>query len=111
MNPLLLQTLHLAGVFGFFAAIGAITLGAGSSKKAASILHGIALVLILLVGFAMLKKPPAGQYWWMVKLGLWLVLGICPALVKRKVMPAPVVLGVAVACGMIAAYLGLAKPF
>jgi hypothetical protein len=31
---------------------------AGSRQKAASILHGVSLVLILLVGFAMLKKPP-----------------------------------------------------
>ena len=107
----LLKVLHLAGVFGFFAAIGAITLGSGSSKKAASILHGVSLVLILLVGFAILKKPPMDSYWWMVKLGLWLVLGICPALSKRKVMPAPAVLAIAIACGIIAAYLGLAKPF
>lgn len=111
MNPIVLQTLHIAGAFGFFAAIGTICLGAGSSKKSASILHGVSLVLILVVGFALLKKPPEGQYWWMVKLGLWLVLGICPALVKRKVLPASVVLIIAVACGMIATYLGLARPF
>ncbi|MEP4079227.1 hypothetical protein [Haloferula sp.] len=106
-----MKTLHIAGTFGFFSAIGAIALGSGSSKKAASILHGVSLVLILLVGFAMLKKPPAGQYWWMVKLGLWLVLGVTPALAKRKVMPPAAVLTVAVVCGVIAAYLGMAKPF
>jgi hypothetical protein len=111
MDPFLLKTLHLAGVFGFFTAIGAVTLGSGSSKKVASILHGVSLVLILLVGFAILKKPPMDSYWWMVKLGLWLILGLCPALVKRKVMPPAAVLGVAIACGVLAAYLGLAKPF
>ena len=111
MDPFLLKTLHIAGTFGFFSAIGAIALGSGSSKKAASILHGVSLVLILLVGFAILKKPPAGQFWWMVKLGLWLVLGILPALVKRKVMPPVAVLAIAVVCGVIAAYLGMAKPF
>lgn len=111
MDPFLLKTLHIAGTFGFFSAIGAIALGSGSSKKAASILHGVSLLLILLVGFAILKKPPMDRYWWMVKLGLWLVLGILPALVKRKVLPPSVVLAVAVICGVIAAYLGLAKPF
>lgn len=111
MDPFLLKTLHIAGTFGFFAAIGAIGLGASPSKKSASILHGVSLLLILLVGFALLKKPPEGRYWWMVKLGLWLVLGVCPALVKRKVMPASVVLIIAVACGVVATYLGLAKPF
>ncbi|MFC7335936.1 hypothetical protein ACFQY0_02000 [Haloferula chungangensis] len=111
MDPFLLKTLHIAGTFGFFAALGAIALGSGSSKTAASILHGISGLLILLVGFAMLRKPPMDSYWWMVKLGLWLVLGIAPALVKRKVLPAPVVLTIAIVCGVIAAYLGLAKPF
>lgn len=111
MDPFFLKTLHIAGTFGFFSAIGAIALGSGSSKKAASILHGISLLLLLLVGFAMLKKPPMGQYWWMVKMGLWLVLGIAPALVKRKVMPPSAVLAIAIACGVIAAYLGMAKPF
>ncbi len=112
MDPFLLsKTLHIAGTFGFFSAMGAVALGSGSSKKSASILHGVSLLLLLLVGFAMLKKPPMGQYWWMVKLGLWLVLGILPALVKRKVMPPAVVLVIAIVCGVIAAYLGLAKPF
>jgi hypothetical protein len=111
MDPFLLKTLHLAGVFGFFSAIGAIALGSGGSKKSASILHGISLLLILLVGFAMLKKPPMDQYWWMAKLGLWLILGITPALSKRKVLPAPAVLALAIACGIGAAYLGLKKPF
>lgn len=110
MDPFLLKTLHLAGAFGFFTAIGAIALGSGS-KKGASALHGISLLLILLVGFAMLRKPPMDQYWWMAKLVLWLVLGITPALAKKKVMPGWAVLTLAVACGIAAAWLGLRKPF
>jgi hypothetical protein len=110
MNLILLKTLHLAGVFALFASLGAVILGS-SSRKAASILHGVSLVVILLVGFAMLKKPPMDQHWWMVKIGLWLFIGAAPALSKRKLLPAPVVLVLTLAAAAGAAWLGLAKPF
>lgn len=110
MDPFLLKTLHLAGVFGLFTSLGASLL-AGSGKKSASILHGVSLLLILLVGFAMLKKPPMGQSWWMIKLGLWLFLGVAPALAKRKVLPAWLVLVLSIAAAIAAAWLGLRRPF
>jgi hypothetical protein len=112
MNPLVLKTLHLAGALGVFTAMGAIVAGAGGQhKKAASMLHGISLVLLLLLGFAMLEKPPMDQQWWMVKFAIWLFLGVAPVLAKRKVLPAPALLGLCLAGGAFAAYLGLAKPF
>jgi len=110
MNFLLLKTLHLAGAFALFSSLGA-TLLAGSNKKAATILHGVALLLILLMGFAILGKPPMHHAWWMVKLGLWCFLGLAPALAKRKVLPAPLVLVLCLAAAGCAAWLGLAKPF
>ena len=112
MDPNLLKTLHLAGALGVFTAIGAIVAAADDkNRKMASALHGISLLFLLLVGFAMLKKPPMDQHWWQVKLALWLFLGAAPALVKRKVMPAGAVLGICLLGGIAAAYLGLAKPF
>lgn len=105
-----LVTLHLAGVIGLFTALGA-TMLAGSGKKSASILHGVSLLLILGVGFAMLQKPPMDQKWWMIKLAIWLFIGAAPAFAKRKVLPAPAVLGLCVAGGIAAAWLGAAKPF
>ncbi len=110
MDYLMLKTLHVAGVIGLFTSLGA-TLLAGSGKKSASILHGISLLLILLVGFAMLKKPPMGQSWWMIKTGLWLFLGLAPVLAKRKVLPAWLVLALSLAAAIAAAWLGLRKPF
>ena len=110
MDPYLLKTLHLAGVFGLFTSLGA-TLLAGSGKKGASILHGISLLLILVIGFAMLKKPPMGQSWWMIKLGLWLFIGAAPVLARRKVLPSSVVLVLCLAAAVTATWLGLAKPF
>ena len=105
-----LVTLHLAGVFGLFTSLGASML-AGSGKKSASILHGISLLLILGVGFAMLQKPPMDQHWWQVKLAIWLFIGAAPAFVKRKVIPAPVILTLCLIGGIAAAWLGSAKPF
>lgn len=110
MDPVILKTLHLAGVFALFTSLGASLL-AGSGKKSSSILHGISLVLVLLVGFAMLKKPPMDQSWWMIKLGLWLFIGAAPALAKRKVLPAWLVLVLCLVAAGAAAWLGLAKPF
>jgi len=108
LDPKLVTT-HVAGVMALFASLGAITLG--PAKKSASALHGISLILILGVGFAMLQKPPMGQYWWMIKLGIWLFLGAAPALVKRKVMPGPVALGLCIVAGIAAAWLGMTRPF
>ncbi|MFD2255652.1 hypothetical protein ACFSSA_03105 [Luteolibacter algae] len=110
MDPLLLKTLHLAGVFALFASLGATMIG-GSSKKSASILHGVALLFILLIGFAMLEKPPMDQYWWMVKFGIWLFIGLAPALSKKKVLPPTIVFALTLLAASAAAYLGVAKPF
>lgn len=110
MDPLILKTLHLAGVFALFASLGA-TMLAGSKGKAGSMLHGISLVLILLIGFAMLKKPPMDQQWWMVKLGLWLFIGLAPVLSKRKLLAPWMVFILCLAAATYAAYLGIRKPF
>lgn len=106
----LLRTLHVAGVAALFAALGAIFLG-GSSKKSSSILHGISLIFILAIGFAMLKKPPMKEYWWMAKLGIWLFIGAAPALSKRNVLPAWLVFVLCLAAAGFAAWLGMRKPF
>ena len=114
MNPLLLKTLHLAGALGVFTAIGAIVAGTcEKSKKFAFALHGISLLLLLLMGLHMLFSQQLVKTggWWHAKIVLWLLLGAAPALVKRKVMPAGALLGICLALGIAAAYLGLAKPF
>ncbi len=110
MDPILLRVLHIVGVVALFSSLGAVLL-ANSGKKSVSILHGVSLLFIAVIGFAMLKKPPMGQYWWMVKLALWLFFGIAPALAKRKVLPPTVVFVLCLVAGATAAWLGLRKPF
>ena len=106
MDPLLLRFLHVGGAIALFTAIGAMFLG-GSSKKGATILHGISLLVLLLVGFAILKKPPMDEPWWMIKVGIWLFIGAAPALAQRKVLPAPIVLTLCLLGGLAAAWLGI----
>ncbi|WP_193211407.1 hypothetical protein [Luteolibacter marinus] len=105
-----MKTLHLAGALGVFTAMGAVVSGA-TGKKCYSILHGVSLLLLLLMGFAMLKKPPMDHYWWMVKVVIWLFLGAAPALAKRKALPSSALLALCLIGGVAAAYLGLSKPF
>lgn len=110
MDYLLLKTLHVAAVFALFASLGATMLG-GSRKQSASILHGISMIAILLIGFAMLKKPPMDEFWWMAKLAIWIFIGIAPALAKKKILPPSIVLTLSLVAAAGAAYLGLYKPF
>lgn len=110
MDPLLLKVLHLAGVFALFSSLGATMLG-GSKKKSASILHGVSLLLIFLIGFAMLGKPASGQSWWIVKVGIWLFIGAAPVLSKKKIMPGWIVLTLCLIAATAAGYLGIYKPF
>lgn len=109
MNPLILHTLHVASALLLFGSLGAIFLGSG--KKAGSALHGISLVALLVIGFAILKKPPMDQHWWMAKLGIWLFIGASPALVKRNVLPPWLGFTLCLVAAGFAAWLGYTKPF
>lgn len=114
MDPSLFKTLHVAGAIGAFTALGAILAGTCEKcRKAAAALHGISLVLLIGVGLHMLfaYKLNGTGGWWHAKIVLWLILGAAPALAKRKVVPAPILLGICLATGIAATYLGLAKPF
>lgn len=110
MNIFVLKALHLAAVFALFTSLGAI-LFAGHGKKSATILHGVSLLLILLVGFAILKKPPMDQHWWQVKLALWLFIGAAPAIAKRQLLCSTTVMTLCIAAASCAGYLAMAKPF
>jgi len=118
MDPFLLRnlllTLHIAAAVGVFAGLGAIVAASDDrTRKLASALQGISLLILLLVGLHMLfsQQLVKSGGWWHAKLVIWLILGAAPALVKRKVMPAGVVLGICLLLGAVAAFLGLQKPF
>jgi hypothetical protein len=118
MDPFLLRnlllTVHIAAAVGVFAGLGAIIAASDErTRKLASALQGISLLLLLLVGLHLLFSQQLVKTggWWHAKIVIWLILGAAPALVKRKVMPPGVVLAVCLLLGAVAAFLGLQKPF
>lgn len=108
----IIKTLHVLGVIMLFTSLSVILAECSDQcRKRATIMHGVSLLILLLVGFAILKKPPMDQYWWMAKFALWLFLGAVPTLAKRNVLPRPALLFASIGCGALAAWLAIAKPF
>lgn len=114
MNPLLYKVIHLAGVIGLFTSFGAILAGTHEKcRKAATIMHGVSLLLLLVAGFGLLAKLYQNQFhgWVIAKLVIWLLLGAAPVLAGRKLLPAGATLFGVLLLGVAAAYLGIMKPF
>lgn len=112
MDLFLFQALHVTAALAVFTALGAVCL-ADKPGKGATMLHGISLLLLLLLGLHLLVKQELLKSggWWHVKIVLWLVLGAAPALAKRKVLPPAALLAILIALAAVASFLGLAKPF
>ena len=111
MDYILLKTLHIAGVIALFTSLGVLLAECSPTcKKRATVLHGISLLLIAGIGFAMLR-PPMGQHWWEAKVAIWFYLGAVPVLAKHTAIPRPLLLVLSLLAGATAAYLGMAKPF
>ena len=85
MQLLVSHALHVTAALGAFAALGSICLSERHGKGA-TILHGVSLLLLLLLGLHLLfaKELVKSGGWWHTKIVLWLVLGAAPALAKRK---------------------------
>ncbi|MCA8941398.1 MAG: hypothetical protein KDB80_02460 [Planctomycetes bacterium] len=112
------KIIHIAGILILFTALGAAFLGKrgedGKAPRSAMMLHGIAMLVILVAGFGLLARREIHWPWpgWVfAKLGIWIVLGALPVLVKRKVVPAALAWLIAVALGACAAWLAIAEPF
>jgi hypothetical protein len=113
MDPLIYKVLHLAGVVGLFTALGSlIATDENGSSKLGSILHGISLILILVSGFGMVAKFGYGFPGWVIaKLVIWFGLGAMLAVAKRKALPQGATFAVVLILGILAAWLGIYKPF
>ncbi len=105
---------HLLGVLMTFAALGGIAIQGSyteqspSARKFTSILHGVALFLVLLGGFGLAARinvmhgafPP----WLWFKLAIWVVLGGAVALLRRMPSLARPALLLLVVLGVMSAY-------
>jgi len=123
MDYLSIKLLHLVGIMLLFLGLGGMVFasyaGFGPEKKklrrAAALLHGIGLLLILVSGIAMLSRlgflhgdPPN---WAKAKFFIFLLLGGSIALAARASRAIWILLAAWVLLGGVAAYLGLYKPF
>jgi len=106
------KLIHLVSIMALFLAFGAAMLETIKFRWIA-LLHGIALLLILITGFGMLAllgvhgQPPA---WAMGKFGIWILFGLSLVFAKRKLVPKPALATWLFLLGAGAAFLALWKP-
>jgi len=123
MDYLAIKIFHYAGIMLLFMGLGGMVfasyVGFGTEKKklrrAAAILHGVGLMLILISGFAMLSKlnlmhgdPPN---WAKAKFGIFLIMGFSISLAARWSRGIWILIVGWTLLGAAAAYLALYKPF
>ena len=111
MSPVFYQILHILGILLVFAGIGGLLSG-GESYRTAMKLHGIGLLVVLIAGFGLIAKLNYQYTWaWVIgKLVIFLLLGMLPMLVKRRVLQPGVLVLLGVILGGIAAGLVYLKP-
>ncbi|MDA0765233.1 MAG: hypothetical protein O3A87_02250 [Verrucomicrobia bacterium] len=111
MDPFLYKVIHLVGVMSLFAALGAVAASeANGGKKLGTILHGVALLLILVSGFGLIAKLQYGFAWWVIaKIVIFLAMGGMLAVAKRRLLPCGSVIGIIIGLGTLAAVLGVYK--
>lgn len=110
MDPKYYQLIHVAGALFVFCGLGGMLAGKGG--KLAGMLHGIGLVAMLVAGIGFAHKSGYGWPGWMiVKIGIWVLIGVLPFLVKRGVLGALGALVLALALGTTAVWLAQHKPF
>ena len=114
----LYKLLHVVGLMLLFLGMGGTLLGAYAERdrapKGTAVLHGVGLFVMLLGGFGMMARLGIDWPWpgWLVaKLGVWLVIGALPVLVRRQVLPRGPAWLVAAGLGALAGWLAIYKPF
>ena len=114
MSIQIYQFIHVVSVMLIFVALSAIISG-GTQRltKASTILHGVALILLLISGFGLLAKFEimGTSKFWIVKFIIWLAIGASLVLAKRKLLHEGTLITIIIFLGVISAYLGIYKPF
>jgi len=116
------KLVHLFGLFLMFTSLGAMTglrLAPDEAvpapvRRVLGLLHGVALLLVLLGGFGMMARLGLFASWpvWIwLKLTLWLLFGASVVVVRRAPRFAGVLLWALPLLGGVAAWVALHKPF
>ena len=115
------KLMHLISAFLLFSVAGGVALYAANGgdkagnalRKLVAILHGIALLGLLVGGFGLLARLGIGSVpgWVMAKLVVWLLIGGIATLPYKRPALGRHFLWVLPLLGGIAAWLAAAKPF
>lgn len=109
------KVLHLSGLILLFMGLGAMFFGPRSESGRLSsmglALHGIGALILIVAGFG-LHARTGGEWagWLFAKIGIWVLIGGLPFVVKRKFLPSGMAWILAVALGIAAAWLAVYKP-
>ena len=111
------KVMHYIGLFMTFFALGALFLraltGQPLPKKGIMILHGLGLFLVLTGGFGLLARlnmVHGFPKWVLIKLVIWLSLGVLVPLFLRKTQFSKHLWALTLFLGFVAAYLAVFKP-
>ncbi|MBX7080441.1 MAG: hypothetical protein K1X88_14685 [Nannocystaceae bacterium] len=119
MSPEFYKALHLFGVFLLLCSLGGLAMtafGGGrdeATRKRLTMLHGIAMLVVVVAGFGLMAKMGLMSTWplWiLVKLGIWLVLGAAVAFVRRMPQLGRAWIVILPAIGAVAAWAAVSKP-
>jgi hypothetical protein len=81
------KIIHLVGIAALALGLGGMMAG-GANKKAFSILQGLGLLVMLVSGFGLLAKLHLGfPHFAMVKVALWVALGMLPLILRKCRVP------------------------
>jgi hypothetical protein len=103
---------HLIGISVLALGVGGMMAG-GEKRKAFAILQGIGLLVMLVTGFGLLAKLKLTPYvppFAIMKLVLWLVIGMLPMLFRKLKTPLFAAILISIILVGIMAWLGVTKP-
>jgi len=110
MDPLTYRIIHLVGLAALALGLGGMLAG-GGNRKTFAIWNGVALLIMLISGFGLLAKLHLGfPHFAVVKLILWLVIGMLPVLFRRLNLPLGAAIAITLLLVGILAWLGATKP-
>ena len=112
------KLVHLIAIMALFLAFGAAIAAEKGKARWSAPLHGIALFVILLAGFAMLPAlgiPGANGHghlpgWVIAKVVIWILLGLSLVLAKRKPVRISLLVSFLILLGAAAGIWALWKP-
>jgi hypothetical protein len=108
------KLIHLTAILALFLAFGAVIATDKSVRmRWQSLLHGIALFVILVAGLTMLHGlgiHDALPLWVKGKLVIWLLFGLALTPAKRKLLPKSLLVFILLLLGAGAGFLALWKP-